>query len=192
MSDFDTLVGQVERQEPFRLPVRLVLDSGAYTELQRLEGELEKVLLGPDDDDVTTVGPEALADQIGTLLRDHRPAEFVFQAVSGVRWDDLVAKHPGTGADVAPSFWPAVMAECCVAPEGATVDGFVALVGDGRVEGKLNSGQRETLIQGVREVNRGLTDLRPSFAATTLIRGTRRNSTTSVLEGSLEAVSSDG
>lgn len=177
MSEFDTLVGQVEGQEPFRLPVRVLLDSTAHAELQRLEALLDQALLRPEDDDVTVIGPAGIAVQIAELLKEHRPAEFVFQAVSGVRWDQLVVEHPSTDgrSDVAASFWPTIMAECCVAPEGATVDGFVTLVGDGTVEGKLNSGQRETLIQAVREVNRGLTDLRPSFAATALIRGTRRN-----------------
>lgn len=186
MSDFDTLVGQVEGQEPFRLPVRVMLDSAAHAELQRLEAQLERALNRPEDDDITAAGPAAVATQIASLLEEHTPAEFVFQAVPATRWDELVAAHPGSSSDVAPSFWPAVMAECCVSPEGATVEGFAKLVGDGTVESKLNSGQRETLIQAVREVNRGLTDLRPSFAATALIRGTRRNSTTAAPEESLD------
>jgi len=177
LSDFDALIGQVEGQEPFRLPVRLLLDSAAHAELQRLETQLERALNRPEDADITAVGPSGLATEIANLLEQHEPTEFVFTSVSALRWDELVAAHPSDSSDVSPAFWPAVMAECCVAPEGATLDGFTKLVG------KINSGQRETLIQAVREVNRGLTDLRPSLAATALIRGTRRSSTTAALEG---------
>lgn len=179
MSEFSDLVRRVRQQEPFLLPVRLLLDSAAHFELQRLEQRLEAALSRPDDDDVTAIGPVELAGQIAALLDSHEPAEFVFRAVSGMRWDDLVAEHPSEdGRDVRSSFWPVIMAECCVEPEGATVELFAELVGDGETAGSLNSGQRETLMQAVREVNRGLTDLRPSFAATALIRGTRPNSTT--------------
>ena len=192
MTDFNDLVGQVEGQEPFRLPVRVLLDSDAHARLQQLEGQLERSLNRPDDDDVTVAGPSAVAADIAAILEAHKPAEFVFEAVAATAWDRLVAAHPGDTSDVALSFWPAVMAECCVSPAGATVEGFAKLVGDETTESKLNSGQRETLVQAVREVNRGLTDLRPSYAATALIRGTRHKSTIADREESLEADGLDG
>lgn len=190
-SPFQNLVDRVSDQVPFTVTVKVLVDSEPHRRLSELEEQLEEALLAPDDDDATTVGAEAYADQIRQLLAEHVPETFVFRQLSGLVYDDLSRAHVTDEGKTAPSFWPAVAAACCVTPEGADEDGFAALIGNGDVNGVLGSGQRETIIDALVRVNRGLTDLRPTSAATRLILSTRQTSTTAPPEESPDPGSSD-
>ena len=180
MSDFDDLIDDVEQQPKFRVPVRLLLAAAAYNRSNELHTKIEQAAVGGDDDDITADGLEALLDEQQQLYHDHPPTVFVFEQMSAEDWSDLSGDH-----DDADEFWLHAMAASCVEPEGASVDGFR------RWKRRLNAGQFEQLRAGCQAANEGLFDLRPTSAASRLLRGLRRNSTTASLEESPDPDSTD-
>jgi hypothetical protein len=171
MSDFEGLVGQVEQQERFRVTVALLLDAAAYNRATDLQLQLEQTMGRPVDDDVTVESATTVAQELHDLYEQHPPTKFVFQALSAREWSEFEAGHDtDRGRDAA--FWRDLMGRCCVAPEGASREAF------DRLHAALSVGQWEQLRAGAEAANVGLFDLRPTRAATALLRGMRQNSTT--------------
>ena len=177
MSDFDSLVDGVEQQPRFRVTVRLLLDAGAYNRASDLQIALDGVMAKPADDDVTVESATSVAQQLSDLHDQHPPALFVFEQLTAAEWSEFEAEHDtDRGRDAA--FWRDLMGRSCVTPEGASREGF------DRLHNRLSVGQWEQLRQGVESANVGLFDLRPTRAATALLRGSRQNSTTAPNEES--------
>lgn len=177
MPDLDTLVGQVEEQPRFRVTVRLLLDAAAYNRASDLQADLDAAIAKPADDDITVESAVGVAQQLADLFDQHPPAIFVFEQLSAAEWSEFEADQPGERGRDAP-FWRDLMARCCVEPDAATREGF------DRLHRRLSVGQWEQLRAGVEAANVGLFDLRPTRAATALLRGTRQNLTTAPSEGS--------
>lgn len=175
MSAFDDLVTDVEEQPTVTVPVKILLDPDASAKHQQLEQELADMLNRPGGD-ISERGPAQIADDLRDLMDGAKYRTFVFATVGAKKWSDLIAKHPPSdaqrkrGLDVAPTFWPEAMAAACTEPEGATLKGFQALWD------KLSSGQWDRLIGGCRQANAEDMDIRPSQAASVLIRGQRPKS----------------
>jgi hypothetical protein len=169
--DFDSLVSDVEEQPRFRVTVRLLLDAEAYNTATDLQIALDGVMAKPADDDVTVESATSVAQQLSDLYDQHPPTLFVFEQLSAAEWSAFEAEHDADrGRDA--EFWRDLMGRSCVVPEGASREGF------DRLHNRLSVGQWETLRQGVEQANVGLFDLRPTRAATALLRGMRQNSTT--------------
>ena len=170
MSDFDSLVAGVEQQERFRVTVSLLLDAGAYNRASELQMDLDRALAKPADDDVTVESATSVAQQMSDLYEQHPPSVFVFEQLTAAEWSEFEADHDqDRGRDAA--FWRDLMGRSCVTPEGASREGF------DRLHNRLSVGQWEQLRAGVEAANVGLFDLRPTRAATALLRGSRQNST---------------
>lgn len=101
----------------------------------------------------------AVRDQIEQLQARARDAEveFVLRALPRKRWSDLLAEHPATKEqkeqrlDHNPeTFWPPVMAESIVTPQGATAEKVADWAAN-----QLTDGQWQTLVQAVWQLNRG-------------------------------------
>jgi len=131
----------------------------------------------PADDDITVESAVDVAQQLADLFEQHPPATFVFEQLSAAEWSEFEADHGADRGRDAP-FWRDLMARCCVEPEQATRDGF------DRLHRRLSVGQWEQLRAGVEAANMGLFDLRPTRAATALLRGMRQSLTTAPNEGS--------
>lgn len=166
----DDLIAQVKGQPRFRLEVGLLLDAAAFAEAATLNDRLTQ--WAEDSDDVTDVGPEQIVDRLRALHRDTPEVRFVLQALSAAEWEALYRKH-----DDVTDFSVALFAACCVEPDGWTFERASEL------RNSLTAGQWTTIVSVLQKVNEGLFDLRPTFAATVMTRGMRRNSTTAPLEG---------
>ena len=177
MPTFDDLVGQVEEQPRFRVTVRLLLDAAAYNRASDLQVDLDVAMARPADDDITVESAVSVAQELADLFEEHPPATFVFEQLSAAEWSEFEADQPPDRGRDAP-FWRDLMARCCIEPEAATREGF------DRLHRRLSVGQWEQLRAGVEAANVGLFDLRPTRAATALLRGTRQSLTTAPSEGS--------
>lgn len=177
MPDFDRLVGQVEEQGRFTRDVRLILDPAAFTQAQELTWQLDRHIHSGhvgDGEDVTGEGsPVGLARRLQELHEVHPERLFRFEARTAAEWTDLAASGPD-----GPKFWSQVMADSCVifmdepcADERPDVEVFE------RLRATLTPAQWAALSTEVRMLNEQLFDLRPTRAATALLRGTRPNST---------------
>jgi hypothetical protein len=174
--NFDQLVDEVEQADRFRVTVRLLLDATAYNRASDLQIDLDAAMSRPADDDVTVESATSVAQELHDLYEQHPPTIFVFEALTGPEWSEFEAGHDNDRGRDAP-FWRDLMGRSCVAPEGASREHF------DRLHAKLSVGQWEQLRQGVEAANVGLFDLRPTRAATALLRGMRQNST-SATDGS--------
>lgn len=163
--DADGLIAQVEAAPRFELEVRLILDPTAYAEARRLNDRLATLPL--DDDDVTVEGVEAIVTRLHEIHRNTPETVFRFAARSASEWDALQTAHPDPM-----DFSLALFASSCVEPDGWDLDKARLLYG------RLTAGQWATLLQSLLSLNEGLFDLRPTRAATAMMRGMRQNSTT--------------
>jgi hypothetical protein len=164
------LIAQVKGQPRFRMEVGLLLDAAAFDEARELNDMLARVSV-LQDDDVTSEGAGAVSARLVELYRETPEVRFVLEARSASEWETIRAANTDDGA-----FTSALMAACLVEPEG-----FDA-VKVGELRDSLTAGQWFTLVSAVRQVNEGLFDLRPTLAATVMMRGMRPNLTTAPLE----------
>lgn len=181
MSDFDDTLAAAEQQPAFRVPVPVLLDAAAYNRSNELHRRIEQAATQPDDEDITADGILGLLEEQETLHRQHPPTTFVFEQIGAQAWSDLTAEYPKPD-----EFWVQAMAASCVEPDGATVEGFA------RWRNRLSAGQFEQLRAGCQAANEGLFDLRPTSAASALLRRLRQNSTTAPSGESPDPDSSDG
>jgi hypothetical protein len=163
----DDLIRQVKEQPRFRMEVGLLLDAVAFAEARELNELLQQARFGGDDD-VTATGPDVIMERLVSLYRDTPEVRFTLEARSASEWEAIAQAHDGDDE----AFTVALLAACIVSPEGFTEDGVRDL------KGSLTVGQWQALVAGVRSVNEGLFDLRPTFAATVLMSGMRQKSTT--------------
>jgi hypothetical protein len=168
----DDLISQVKGQPRFRLEVGLLLDAAAFEEARELNDLLARSSV-LQDDDVTSEGTEAVTARLMDLYRETPEVKFVLEARSASEWETIRAANPDDA-----KFTLALVAACLVEPEGFDA-GKVAELRD-----SLTAGQWFTLASAVRQVNEGLFDLRPTLAATVMMRGMRPNLTTAHLEES--------
>jgi hypothetical protein len=163
------LLRQVREAPRFTLDVALLLDAAAFDTARRLNDRLFAL---PFDDDVTAESPVAIAEELHELYRETPEQVFRLEARTAAEWDDLrVAAGDDDGEFVLHLF-----AASCVEPSGWTPETAREL------RGTLTVGQWATLVAALRQLNEGLFDLRPTSAATALIRGMRPSSTTVVPE----------
>ena len=173
--DFDQLVDKVETQPTPAVEAKVLLDSEAAAEHQRLQAEFEELTRQPSGS-ISERGPSQVAEDIRRLMETSEPTVFRFVTVGAKKWSDLVAQHPPSkqdrarGRDVSESFWPAAMAASCEQPEGATKAGFEKLWS------KLSDGQWQRLVGACREANVGEHDIRPSWAVSALLNGQQQKS----------------
>jgi hypothetical protein len=168
----DDLIRQVKDRPRFRLEVGLLLDSGAFAEARDLNAMLEQSRFAQEDD-VTVAGPQDILDRLLALYRETPEVRFVLEARSATEWETLRTANPDDE-----TFTLALLAECVVEPDGFTLDKVRDL------RDSLTAGQWQALVAGVRSVNEGLFDLRPTFAASVLMSGGRQKSNTAPLEDS--------
>jgi len=161
------LISQVKGQPRLQMEVGLILDGTAFAEARRLQDRLTRIQSMPDDDDVTAEGVHEIASRLVEIYRETPETKFLLEAVSAAEWEALHREHEG-GDD----FTLALFAACCVEPDGWTLDAAREL------KGTLTAGQWATLVLALQQVNEGLFDLRPTRAATAMMRGTRQNLTT--------------
>ena len=164
----DDLIRQVKERPRFRMEVGLLLDSNAFAEARELNDRLSR---WHDDEDVTDMGPQAIIDRLRALHRETPETRFVLEARNASEWESLYREHPEVN-----SFSVALFAASCVEPEGWTYDKASEL------RDSLTSGQWTTLVAALQQVNEGLFDLRPTFAATVMSSGMRQNLTTALPE----------
>ena len=169
----DDLISQVKEQPRFRLEVGLLLDSAAFAEARDLNSLLEQFRFRQDDD-VTSVGPEDVMRRLIELHRETPEVRFTLEACSASQWDGLRDRSAGDDD----RFTLMLLAECIVKPEGFTEDKVREL------RDTFTAGQWQALVAGVRSVNEGLFDLRPTFAASVLMSGMRQKSATAPHEES--------
>jgi hypothetical protein len=162
----EDLLRQVREAPRFTVEVALLLDAAAFDEARRLNDRL--FALPYEDDDVTAVAPIEVAERLHQLYQDTPETRFVLQARTAAEWDQL---HGEAGDDDG-EFVLHLFAACCVEPSGWTVDSARDL------RASLTVGQWATLVAALRQLNEGLFDLRPTSAATALMRGMRRSLTT--------------
>lgn len=160
----DDVLKAVEEQPRFRVTVDLLLDASAFSEAQELNRLLAQMVAVPVDDDITVDGAATIAKRLAELAVEHPPVSFVFEARTAREWSNLCLRHPSPDAEVAPSFWPALLAESCVEPAGFTEEQFATL------EDRLTSGQWEALLVAIRDLNRSVFDLNPTSAVSALAR----------------------
>ena len=176
MSDFDELLETVDGQDRFEVPVRLLLDAKAYNRANELNDLIERlrdpVLSGDDDVTVADSVSEAqrLATEMAELHKSHPATEFRFRQLSADEWADLEAAHPKGDRGRDDPFWVDAMGLSCVKPDGSDAAGFQVL------RSKLSAGQYEMLRAGCEAACWGSFDLRPTRAATAILRGMRQNS----------------
>jgi len=166
----DDLIRQVKERPRFRTEVGLLLDTEAHAKARSLNERLADIA---QDGDVTSEGPEAIYEQLHALYRETPETRFVLEARNAAEWDALYRKHP----DVT-EFSVALFAACCVEPEGWTFDKASEL------RHSLTAGQWTMLVSALQNVNEGLFDLRPTFAATVMSSGMRQKLTTALPEES--------
>lgn len=169
MSDLSRLVDDLETGPVPSVDVPVLLDPEAAATHRQLETELRDVQRSPGDA-IGDRGAAQIAQEIADLFETARPTVFRFAPLTPEQWADLIAAHPpakGERSDVdVKSFWPVAMAACCIEPEGATADEFVRL----RDSGRISNGQWNMLISGVREANEGTFQIRPTRAASSVLR----------------------
>jgi hypothetical protein len=170
--DADDLLTQVKGQPRFRMEVGLLLDASAFDEARTLNSALQSFSFR-DDDDVTQAGPHDVAQRLLELYRDTPEVTFTLEARTATEWERLRAESEGDDD----RFTVGLLAACIVDPSGWTV----AKIAD--LRDSLTAGQWHALVVGARQVNEGLFDLRPTLAATALMRGMRPNLTTAPNEG---------
>jgi hypothetical protein len=165
----DDLIRQVKERPRFRMEVGLLLDSDAFAEARALNDRLAR---WQDDDDVTEAGPAGIVDRLKVLYRETPETRFVLEARNAAEWEDLYRANPDVN-----DFSLALFAACCVEPEGWTAAKAREL------RESLTAGQWTLLVSALQQVNEGLFDLRPTFAATVMADGMRQNWTTARHEG---------
>jgi hypothetical protein len=170
--DADGLLAQVRETPRFRMEVGLLLDAAAFDEARALNSALQSYSF-TDEGDVTQTGPHAIAERLLALYRDTPEVTFTFEARSATEWEKI--RRDADGDD--DRFTVGLLAASIVEPSGWTVEKIE------RLRDSLTAGQWQALIVGVRQVNEGLFDLRPTLAATALMRGMRPNLTTAPNEG---------
>jgi hypothetical protein len=163
----DDLIAQVKERPRFRLEVGLLLDTDAFAEARDLNAMLEQSRFATDDD-VTVAGPQDILDRLLTLYRETPEVRFVLEARSATEWEAIRVAHDGDDD----GFTYRLLSECIVKPEGFTPEKVKDL------RDTFTAGQWQSLVAGVRSVNEGLFDLRPTFAATVMMNGMRPKSNT--------------
>lgn len=178
MTDWDDLIAQVDRQDPHRASVRVLIQTEPFLRLRALRAQLEGLVEGKADVDVTEEGPQDIIAEIAELAEQYDETEFVFESISGPAYDDLQWAHPADDPrrGVADTFWPALMAACAV--DGPNEKQFAQL------QAKLNPHQWRLIKGAVIEVCEAGTDLRPLRAATAMTNGGGKTSTTAPSEAS--------
>jgi hypothetical protein len=161
----DSLLAQVEAAPRFELEVRLILDPNAYAEARRLNDRLATLHL--DGDDVTVEGVEAVVSRLHEIHRNTPETVFRFAARTAAEWEAIQVAH----ADPT-DFALELFAQSCVEPDGW--DRAKAR----KLYDTLTAGQWAVLLQSLLTLNEGLFDLRPTRAATALMRGMRPSSIT--------------
>lgn len=161
----DSLLAQVEAAPRFEIEVRLILDPNAYAEARRLNDRLATLPL--DGDDVTVEGVEAIVSRLHEIHRNTPETVFRFAARTASEWEAIQAALPDPT-----DFSLELFAQSCVEPDGWDHDKARKLYD------RLTAGQWAQLLQALLTLNEGLFDLRPTRAATALMRGMRQNSTT--------------
>jgi hypothetical protein len=159
------LLRQVREAPRFSLDVALLLDPAAFEKARQLN---DKLFALPYDDDVTAESPIEVAQALHDLYRDTPETRFTLEARNAAEWDEL---RTAAGDDDG-EFVLYLFAASCVEPSGWTPESAREL------RGSLTVGQWATLVAALRQLNEGLFDLRPTSAATALIRGMRPSSTT--------------
>ena len=172
----DNLLAQVAAAPRFETEVRLILDPNAYAEARRLNDRL--VTLPLDGDDVTVEGVESLVSRLHEIHRNTPETVFRFAARTASEWEALQVQHKDPI-----DFSLALFAESCLEPDGWDLDRARKLYDT------LTAGQWAQLLQALLQLNEGLFDLRPTRAATAMMRGMRQNSTTAPSEESPEVYS---
>jgi hypothetical protein len=162
----DDLIAQVKARPRFRLEVGLLLDAAAFDEARELNDVLARFQTAKDDD-VTAEGTDSIVARLVELHRDTPEVKFVLEARTASEWETIRAAHSDEK-----QFTDALVAACLVEPEGFDA-GKV-----GELRDTLTFGQWFSLVSAVRQVNEGLFDLRPTLAATAMMRGMRPTLTT--------------
>jgi hypothetical protein len=157
----DDLIAQVKAQPRFRMEVGLLLDSAAFAEARSLN---ERLSAWRDDDDVTDAGPAAIVDRLKALYRETPETRFVLEARNAAEWEALYRANPEVT-----DFTVALFAASCVEPSGWTLEKAHEL------RDTLTAGQWTLIVTALQQVNEGLFDLRPTFAATVMADGMRQN-----------------
>lgn len=165
----EDLLRQVREAPRFTIDVGLLLDAAAFEEARALNDRLMGLAF---DDDVTADSPVEIAERLHTLYRESPETTFRLEARTAAEWDELRM----TAGDDDGEFVLHLFAACCVEPSGWTPESVREL------RGTLTVGQWATLVAALRQLNEGLFDLRPTSAATALMRGMRQSSTTALPE----------
>jgi len=171
--DADSLIAQVAASPRFEIEARLILDPNAYAEARRLNDRLATLPL--DGDDVTVEGVEAIVTRLHDIYRNTPETVFRFAARTASEWEAIQVKYSD-----ATDFAIELFAQSCVEPEEWD-HGKARQLYD-----KLAAGQWSALLQAILALNEGMFDLRPTRAATALMRGMRQSSTTAQNEDLLD------
>lgn len=170
----DDLLAQVGRQPRFSLDVSLILDASAFAEARALNDELERARLGNagDDGDITDRPITEVAERLYEIYRDTPEVVFHLEARNAIEWEEIAKANEGD------DFPLALFAASCTDPSGFDIDSVRKL------KSSLTPAQWQTLVVAVRQLHEGLFDLRPTRAATAVMRGMRLSSTTALPEES--------
>jgi len=161
----DSLLAQVAAAPRFELDVRLILDPNANSEARRLNHRLTTLHL--DGDDITVEGVESVVTRLHEIHRNTPETVFRFAARTAAEWEAIQVAHPDPT-----DFALELFAQSCVEPDGW--DHAKAR----QLYDTLTAGQWSVLLQTLLSLNEGMFDLRPTRAATAMMRGMRQSSTT--------------
>lgn len=180
-----TAADVLKAAEPMERTVKVCVAGDLVADYDAAVAEMERAQQASDSItgrlSARTDGHETVA-ALARKVRDletamsERTFTFRFRAVSGKRWSDLLAEHASKDKNKlfnADTFVPAVIADCCIDPEGFDDVEVVAELFD-----KLTAGQQSDLFEAVWEVNQAAPKEVTSSAASAILRRCETTSTT--------------